>query len=374
MSKYLNPDLSGLESYTPGEQPRDMKYIKLNTNESPYPPSPQVVAAVNSRETELLRLYPDPDAAALKDALAARYGVNGNNIFLSNGSDDILNFAFLAFAGGGRGRKAWFPDISYGFYQVFADLYGIPAVKVPLKDDFSIDPSDYVFGNSPKKTENRDDGGLICIANPNAPTGLTLSLSQIESILKANPGKVVLIDEAYVDFGAESAVPLTGRYDNLLVVQTFSKSRSMAGARLGFAIAASSLIDDLEKIKFSTNPYNINRLTMAAGIAALASDDYFMANCRTIAETREYTKEALEKLGFSVLPSAANFIFAKSDRIEGGRLYTRLKEKGVLIRHFEKERIRDFNRITIGTREEMDAMLEKIKEILEEDENESRRS
>lgn len=365
MSRYLNSGLADLKSYTPGEQPRDMKgmkYIKLNTNESPYPPSPEVLKAVNSGEAELLRLYPDPEATALRDALAARYGVGRENIFLSNGSDDILNFAFLAFAAGGRGRKAWFPDISYGFYQVFADLYGISAVQVPLRDDFTVDPSDYC--GLP------DVGGLICIANPNAPTGLALSPGQIEGIIRANRDKVVLIDEAYVDFGADSVLPLTKKYDNLLAVQTFSKSRSMAGARLGFAAADSQLIGDLEKIKYSTNPYSINRLTMAAGTAALKSDGYFTDNCRRITETRAYTMSELEKLGFSALPSAANFIFAKSDRIDGGRLYARLKEKGVLIRHFEKERIRGYNRITIGSREEMDIMLERIKEIIEEDENE----
>ena len=364
MSRYLNPGLAGLESYTPGEQPRDMKYIKLNTNESPYPPSPEVLSAVNSGEAELLRLYPDPEATVLKDALAARYGVSRENIFLSNGSDDILNFAFLAFAAGGR--KVWFPDISYGFYQVFADLYGINAVQVPLREDFTVDPSDYC--------SLPDVGGLICIANPNAPTGLTLNSGQIEDILKSNMDKVVLIDEAYVDFGADSALPLTKKYDNLLVVQTFSKSRSMAGARLGFAAADSQLIEDLDKIKYSTNPYNINRLTMAAGVAALKSDGYFMDNCRRIMEARAYADSELKKLGFSVIPSAANFIFAKSDRIDGGRLYRELKSKGILIRHFDKERISDYNRITIGTREEMEAMLEKIKEILEEDDNEKCRS
>lgn len=360
MSKYLNASLASLESYTPGEQPTDMKYIKLNTNESPYPPSPEVLAAVNEKEAELLRLYPDPEGSALKQVLADRYNVNKANIFLANGSDEILNFAFLAFAAGGR--KAWFPDISYGFYQVFADLYGISAVKIPLTEDFSVDYKSYCA--------LPDKGGLICIANPNAPTGLVLSLAQIEEILKANPDKVVLIDEAYVDFGADSAVKLTGTYENLLVVQTFSKSRSMAGARLGFSVASSALIEDLEKIKYSTNPYNINRLTMAAAIAALNSDSYFEDNCRRIMETREDTSSELRKLGFSVLPSLANFLFVKSDCIGGEKLYQALKKKGILVRHFEKERICEYNRITIGTREEMETLLAKIQEILKEDENE----
>lgn len=360
MSKYLNAALASLESYTPGEQPTEMKYIKLNTNESPYPPSPEVLAAVNEKEAELLRLYPDPEGSALKQALADIYNVKKSSIFLANGSDEILNFAFLAFAAGGR--KAWFPDVSYGFYQVFANLYGISAVKIPLGEDFSVDYKNYCA--------LPDKGGLICIANPNAPTGLTLSLVQIEEILKANPDKVVLIDEAYVDFGADSAMKLTETYENLLVVQTFSKSRSMAGARLGFSVASSALIEDLEKIKYSTNPYNINRLTMAAAIAALKSDSYFEENCRKIMDTREYTASELRELGFSVLPSLANFLFVKSDFIDGGKLYQTLKAKGILVRHFEKERISQYNRITVGTREEMEALLAKIKEILKEDGNE----
>ena len=358
MSKFMNPALSGLETYTPGEQPQDMKYIKLNTNESPYPPSPQVLAAVNPQEAADLRLYSDPENRALKQSLAARYGVEPENVFLSNGSDDILNFAFLAFAGGeaGTGRKAWFPDITYGFYPVFTDLHHLEAVQIPLKDDFSIDPADYCNLGT--------DGGMICIANPNAPTGLTLSLKQIEGILKANPDKVVLIDEAYVDFGAQSALPLIRQYENLLVVQTFSKSRSMAGARLGFAFAQAALIEDLETIKFSTNPYNINRLTNAAGLAALASDSYFSENCSRIMETRSWTKAALEELGFTVLPSAANFLFARAAGLSGMEVYRQLKAKGILIRHFEKPRIADFNRITIGTREEMETLIDTIREII----------
>lgn len=371
MSKFMNPALSGLEVYTPGEQPQDRKYIKLNTNESPYPPSPEVLAAVNAREAADLRLYSDPESRGLKQALAARYDVEPENVFLSNGSDDILNFAFLAFAAGesgtsssnsngiaAAGRKAWFPDITYGFYPVFADLHRIEAVQIPLKEDFSIDPADYcVLGAG---------GGLISIANPNAPTGLTLTLRQIEDILRANPDKVVLIDEAYVDFGAQSALPLIRQYENLLIVQTFSKSRSMAGARLGFALAQASLIQDLETIKFSTNPYNINRLTSAAGIAALASDTYFEENCEKIMKTRHWTKAALEDLGFTVLPSAANFLFARADNLSGMEVYQQLKARGILIRHFEKTRIRDFNRITIGTRQEMETLIENIKEILKE--------
>ncbi|MBQ7320707.1 MAG: histidinol-phosphate transaminase [Clostridia bacterium] len=353
MSRFLNAAYRDLEAYVPGEQPRDMQYIKLNTNESPYPPAPSVVDAVNRAEVEKLRLYSDPECTVLREKLAALYGVKKENVYLANGSDDILNFAFMALCD--REHGAIFPEISYGFYQVFADLYGIPATRVPLCEDFSIDHREYC---------HRD--GMIVIANPNAPTGMTLSLSQIEEILQTNPDQVVLIDEAYVDFGGQSCVPLIHRYPNLLVVQTFSKSRSMAGARLGFAIADAALIADLELIKYSTNPYNINRLTQIAGAATVDAEEYTRACCREIMATREYTVTELKKLGFRVLPSSANFIFAESDRIEGGELYRQLKARGVLVRHFDKPRISNFNRITIGTRSDMDALLCAVKEILGE--------
>lgn len=351
MSKFLKDRYSTLEAYTPGEQPRDKKYIKLNTNESPFPPSEGVIKAVNEQEVKDLRLYSDPTGMALKTALADLHGVKPENIFLSNGSDDILNFSFMAFTEKG----AMFPEISYGFYSVFAELHGIDFEAVPLKDDFSIDPDDY-----------KGNGRMVVIANPNAPTGLCLSLDEIEKILKANPDSVVVIDEAYVDFGGESAYPLMYKYKNLLVVQTFSKSRSMAGARLGFAIADEELINDLERIKYSTNPYNINRLTMAAGVAAVKDNDYYMDNCQKIIQNREYTTCELNKLGFYVIPSKANFIFAKSDKIGGEELYLKLKDNGILVRHFTKEKIRDFNRITIGSREEMEALIATTKQILEE--------
>ncbi|MBO5912368.1 MAG: histidinol-phosphate transaminase [Clostridia bacterium] len=350
MSKFLKNRYQSLEVYTPGEQPRDKKYIKLNTNESPFPPSDGVIAAVNSQEVKDLRLYSDPTGLALKTALAELHGVTADNIFLSNGSDDILNFSFMAFTEKG----AMFPEISYGFYSVFAELHGIDYITVPLKDDFSIDPADY-----------NGNGKMVVIANPNAPTGLCLSLQEIEKILKANPDSVVVIDEAYVDFGGESCYPLTKEYKNLLVVQTFSKSRSMAGARLGFAIADKELIDDIERIKYSTNPYNINRLTMAAGVAAVYDNDYYMENCKKIIQNREYTTRELETLGFYVIKSKANFIFAKSDKIGGEEFYLKLKENGILVRHFTKDKIKDFNRITIGSREEMEAFVECTKKILE---------
>lgn len=352
MSQFLNGALRRLTPYTPGEQPRNQAYIKLNTNESPYPPSPGVLAALNRAEGENLRLYSDPEAVELREALAARYGVERENVFVANGSDEALSFAFLAYAADGRGVA--FPDISYGFYAVFARLYGIPVRQVPLRADFRLAPEDY---NHLHRT--------IVLANPNAPTGLALSRDEVEGIVRANPDAVVVVDEAYVDFGGESCVPLTQKYPNLLVVQTYSKSRSMAGARLGYAIGDASLIQDLETIKFSTNPFNVNQLTMKAGAAALAEQSYYDENCKKIMETRDYTTRELEKLGFTVLPSKTNFIFAKKPGLAGAALYQGLKERGVLVRYFDKDRIRDYNRITIGTREQMDILLEKVRELLQ---------
>jgi len=351
MSRFLNSRYKNLEAYTPGEQPKDMEYIKLNTNESPYPPSKEVIDAVNKSEVELLKLYPDPEAKKLKVKLATLHGVSDKNIYLANGSDDILNFAFMAFCG--DNKEATFPEISYGFYKVFADLYGVKYNALPLEKDFTIDYKKYFNAN-----------GMVVIANPNAPTGLNLPLDAIEQVVANNPDNVVVIDEAYVDFGGESAYPLTKKYDNLLVVQTFSKSRSMAGARLGFAIASEGIIEDLEKIKYSTNPYNINRLTMVAGEAAVDSNEYYMENCRRICNTRQWTTDELEKLGFEVIPSKANFIFAKYPDFDGAKVYEELKSKGILVRHFTKESICDYNRITIGSEEQMKIFVEKITEIV----------
>lgn len=351
MSIFFNPRLASLEAYTPGEQPQDRSYIKLNTNESPYPPSKGVRKALDNKRIDDLRLYCDPNATLLKEELAKLYNKKPSEIFVSNGSDDILNFAFLAFGADG----ILFPDISYGFYEVFANLYGLPFEKVALKKDFTINTSDYCGQNK-----------MVVIANPNAPTGIALPVKKIEKILEANPNHVVLIDEAYVDFGGESCADLVEKYPNLLCVQTFSKSRSMAGGRLGFAIGNEELIADLEKIKYSTNPYNVNTLTQAAGVAAVRENGYYMRNCRKIIKSRQYTKKELEKLGFLVLPSKANFLFAKTEKLGGEELYLRLKEKGILVRHFQKERIKNYNRITIGSQKEMEAFIDAVKEILGE--------
>ncbi|OLR55448.1 histidinol-phosphate transaminase [Hornefia porci] len=355
MSRYLNQRFRTLDAYTPGEQPKDTVYTKLNTNESPYPPGPETQKAVCGGEAARnLRLYSDPDSVRLKDAIADRYGVGRSNVFVSNGSDDILNFAFMAFAEDG----AVFPDITYGFYPVFGDLHRVDYARIPLREDFTLNPEDY-----------KGRGRMIVIANPNAPTGLEIRQEDIAALCASDPEHVVLIDEAYVDFGGTSAIPLTKEYENLLVVQTFSKSRSLAGARLGYAIASEALIGDLERIKYSTNPYNVNSLTAAAGVAAIGEDDYYSANCLRTMSVREWTISELKKTGFQVLPSIANFVFAKSDRIDGGALYQKLKERKILIRHFDNPRITQYNRITIGTQEEMERLMAAIREILREEES-----
>ena len=351
MSRFLNQQYQSLEAYTPGEQPRDMQYIKLNTNESPYPPAPSVVAAMTGEQVELLRLYSDPTAKALKEKLAALYGVDYENVFVSNGSDEVLNFAFMAF--GGKGVA--FPDISYGFYEVYGDLYGIQYEKIPLKADFSVDYRDYC-----------GKGEMVVIANPNAPTGMTVSVDQIEAIVRSNPDSLVLIDEAYVDFGGESCLPLIKTYDNLLVTRTFSKSRCLAGGRLGYAFASPAIIADLEKIKFSTNPYNINRLTLLLGEATVDAEPYYQEKCGQIIKTRGWTTEKLKELGFEVLPSSSNFLFAKTDKTDGEALYLELKKRGILVRHFTNPRICQYNRITIGTPEQMAKFIETVKKILED--------
>ena len=352
MSRFFSQKFDSLTPYVPGEQPKDMKYIKLNTNESPYPPSPAVLEAV-SDEVNKLQLYSDPECTLLRSKAAEVFGISPERIIMTNGSDEVLNFAFMAFSD--EKHPIAFADITYGFYSVFAEINRIPYEIIPLKDDFSIDTRDYVGINK-----------NIVIANPNAPTGLALSLSEIEEIVSSNKNNVVIIDEAYVDFGAESAIALTEKYDNLLVTGTFSKSRSMAGARLGFGIGNEMLIRDLNTIKYSTNPYNVNRMTAAAGYAALCENDYYLENCKRIIKTREYLTSALISLGFECTDSKTNFVFVKHPAIDGERLYLSLKERGILVRHFNLEKISQFNRITVGTRAEADSLLNAIKEILEE--------
>lgn len=352
MSKFFSAKYAALTPYVPGEQPKDAQYIKLNTNESPFAPPKSVVDAA-AAEAGKLQLYSDPECALLTEKAAPVWGVKREQILMTNGSDEALNFAFMAFCD--ETHPIVFADITYGFYSVFAALNGIPYQTLPLKEDFSIDHKEYL-----------GIGKNIVIANPNAPTGLALTRSQIEEIVKSNPENVVIVDEAYVDFGGESCVPLIDRYDNLLITQTFSKSRSLAGARLGVAIGNEKLIADLNTVKYSTNPYNVNRMTAAAGYAALCEQTWFEENCAEIIRVRSYVKTELEALGFRVLDSKTNFLFAKSDKIGGAELYRRLKQKGILVRQFNVERICDFVRITIGTKGQMDVFLEKVKEILRE--------
>lgn len=352
MSRFLRQQFASLTPYTPGEQPRDQRYVKLNTNESPFPPSPGVLQAV-AEESARLNLYCDPECTLLRQVAAELYGVQPKNVLPVNGSDEALYFTFLAF--GDDAHPFAYPEISYGFYPVFSRLTHVPAREIPLKSGFTVDYKDYL--------------GIkehIVIANPNAPTGVCLSVGEIEQIVRANPDRVVVIDEAYIDFGGESCVPLVRRYDNLLVIQTFSKSRSLAGARLGFAVGSEELIRDLNTIKYSVNPYNVNRMTQAAGVAAIQNGAYYSANAQTIIRTRERTAKALEQLGFTVLPSKANFLFAASAAVDGETLYRELKARGVLVRHFTKPSIQNYCRITIGTDEQMDILLSRIQEILSE--------
>lgn len=351
MSRFLSERFAQLKAYVPGEQPQNKSYIKLNTNESPYPPAPQVVEALNTKEINDLRLYSDPECKLLRIALADYYKVDFENIMVGNGSDEILSFAFMAFCDVNTGVS--YPYVSYGFYPVFAELYGIAKIEIPLRGDFSINAVDYF-----------NAGTTIVIANPNAPTGVCLSLADIESIVKANPNNVVVIDEAYIDFGGESCIPLTAKYDNLLVVQTYSKSRSLAGARLGYAVGNRELIADLEKLRYSTNPYNVNRLTLLAGRAAIEGQAYYDNNNNGIIRNREHTSAKLNEMSFTLTDSKANFIFASHPMLTGKQLYQGLRERGILVRHFDKPKIADYVRITVGTKDQMDSLLISLKEML----------
>ena len=353
MSRFFSGRYLSLEPYTPGEQPKDRRFIKLNTNESPFPPAENGAGAI-AAEYEKLMLYPDPTASGLKELFAEVYQTETKNIAFSNGSDDLLNFSFMAFCDDETG--AAFPDITYGFYKVFAELNHIDHMEIPLKENLTLDPDDY------KKL-----GRTCFIANPNAPTGIALTPRRIEELVKADPDHVVIVDEAYVDFGAESCIPLTKKYDNILVIGTFSKSRSFAGARFGYAVGNEELIKDLNTLIYSTNPYNVNRLTMAAAAAVLKDGEYTRANCRKVMENRAFTVSELRRLGFTVTESLANFVFARSPEISGEDLYLKLKERGILVRHFSAERIKDYNRITIGSMEDMQALIAAVSRILSEE-------
>lgn len=343
--------LGRLRPYVPGEQPQDRKYIKLNTNENPYPPSPLVSECIRQFEVERLRLYPDPLFARLRERIAAKYGVGKEMVFVCNGSDEGLSFAFCAFFDGKRGPLL-FPEFTYSFYPVYCDFYGIEHKRTPLKEDFSVDLDAFL---------QEDPSCGIIFANPNAPTGIGLPLREISRFIEHCPkDRVVLIDEAYVDFGGESALPLIREYENLLIMRTFSKSMSLAGQRLGFTLGSSMLTNALFTVKDSFNSYTIDALSLAIGEAALSSEGYYRSTTEKIISTRERLSSALAELGWQVLPSKANFVFAGKRGISGKDIYLALKQRDILVRYFDVEGIRDFVRITVGTQDQMDQLLAEL--------------
>lgn len=350
---YLSKRYKEMEPYVPGEQLHDKKYIKLNTNEAAYPPSLKARAVLTENVISSLNLYNDPDNKLIVDALAKFYRVDPEQVFVGNGSDEVLAFCFLAFID--QESPVCFPDITYGYYRSYAKSFGLSWREIPLREDFTIDVGDYL-----------NCGGSIIIANPNAPTGIALSNDEIEKILRNNQDHVVIIDEAYVDYGSESAIELLGKYPNLIVVQTFSKSRNLAGARIGYAVSSPEIIADINNVKFSFSPYNVNSLALLAGAEAVNDADYFFECNRKIISTRERTKKELLNLGFSAFESAANFLFVSSNKIGGADYYRKLREEGILTRHYSNPRIENFVRITIGTDEQMDEVIRVTKKILAE--------
>ena len=347
MSKFWSPFVKDLVPYVPGEQPKLAKLVKLNTNENPYGPSPKAIAAMQAEVNDNLRLYPDPNSDRLKQAVADYYGVQTAQVFVGNGSDEVLAHAFHGLFQ--HGQPLLFPDISYSFYPVYCGLYGIDFVQVPLDEQFQIRVEDYV----------RPNGGII-FPNPNAPTGCGLALEAIERLLKANPDTVVLVDEAYIDFGGETAISLVDKYPNLLVSQTLSKSRSLAGLRVGIAVGHPDLIEALERIKNSFNSYPLDRMAIAGAAAAFEDQAYFEQTCQRVIDSREAVVAGLEQLGFEVLPSQANFVFARHPDKDAATLAAGLREQGVIVRHFKQQRIAQFLRITIGTSEQNQALLDAL--------------
>lgn len=351
MSKYWSKLVAQLEPYIPGEQPQDQQYIKLNTNENPYPPSPNVLAALKESIDDTLKLYPDPNSTQLKQAIADYYDVTIEEVFVGNGSDEVLAIAFQAFFK--NQKPLLFPDISYSFYEVYCRLYEIKPERIPLAKDLSIDLNQY----------SSENGGVI-FPNPNAPTGRALSSIAIQQFIDKNTETVVVVDEAYVDFGAESVISLTKKYPNLLSIQTFSKSRSLAGSRIGFAIGNKDLIEGLERVKNSYNSYTLDKLALIAGTVAIKDVSYFQQTVDTIVKTREKTNQQLQALGFNVIPSQTNFLFAQHKSLNAETLYLKLKARGLLVRHFKRDRIDNYLRITIGTEKEMQTFLQQLKEII----------
>jgi len=352
MSRYWSNIIRELKPYVPGEQPKEDGFIKLNTNENPYPPSPKVIEAIVKTADASLRRYPDPNCEALKHAIARYYAVNNENVFVGNGSDEVLALSFIGFFK--QSQPILFPDISYSFYEVYCRLFEIQSIRVPLTMDLDISLLDYA----------RPNGGII-FPNPNAPTGKLLSVDQIETLLKQNDQSVVIVDEAYIDFGGRSAIQLIEGYANLLVVQTFSKSRSLAGLRVGAAIGSEKLVEGLERAKNSFNSYPLDRLAIAGAIEAIQDEAYFRSTCKKIMNTREWTVAALSEMGFSVVPSMANFVFVKPSGIHASDLYARLKDENVLVRYFNKPRIDAYLRVTIGTDSDMQIFIKKTAQVIE---------
>lgn len=351
MKKYWSSRIQNLVPYTPGEQPKDRKFIKLNTNENPYPPSPKALEAIHKETGESLRLYSDPEGVALRKALSKAYGISEKQIFVGNGSDEVLAFAFQAYFG--VGDTIVFPDITYSFYPVYAEMFGINCEIVPLNDDFTM-PIDKLIGNN---------NGVV-ITNPNAPTGIEMSQQDLRRVLEGNPDVVVIVDEAYVDFGGTSALPLLEEYPNLLVVQTMSKSRSLAGLRVGYAFGSENLIQAINCVKNSINSYTLDRLAIVGGAAAVGDQEYFEKTCSMVMETRERTVQRLKELGFQVLPSKSNFIFISHEFVPAKKLFAQLREEGILVRYFDKPRINNFLRVSIGTEEDMATFCDVMEKLV----------
>ncbi|WP_233235243.1 histidinol-phosphate transaminase [Bordetella sp. LUAb4] len=363
MSRFWSPVVAGLSPYVPGEQPKLRNLVKLNTNENPYGPSPKVLDAIRAACDDSLRLYPDPGADQLRQAIGRRYGVEPGQVFVGNGSDEVLALAFQALLN--HDAPLRFPDITYSFYPVYCGLYRISHETVPLTEDFRIDPADYVPAAVQAGVPTAGKGaGPIILPNPNAPTGRPLALDEIERIVAANPDVVVVVDEAYIDFGGDSAVPLVARHDNLLVVQTLSKSRSLAGLRVGYAIGSAALIDGLDRVKNSFNSYPIDRLAAAGAVAAIEDEDYFQQTCAAVVRTRDALTADLHAFGFQVLPSAANFVFARHPAHDAAQLAAALREQGIIVRHFRHPRIDQFLRISVGTDAECHSLVQALKGIL----------
>ncbi len=351
MSKFWSQRTHELKPYTPGEQPQDTQYIKLNTNENPYPPSPLALEAMQQAVSNDLRLYSDPNANKLKQAIADYYQVDISNVFVGNSSDEVLAHSFAGLLN--HNKPLLYPDISYSFYPSYINLFGIYAKSIPLDDQLGINFADY-----------QQENGSIVFPNPNAPTGIAVAVAEIEQLAQQHPDSVILIDEAYVDFGAQTAIPLTQKYNNIIVVQTFSKSRSLAGLRVGFAIAPAELVNGLERVKNSFNSYPLDRIAIEGTTASIQDKAYFEQTCKKIISTRETTEKALQTLGFNTLPSSSNFIFASNDKIPAEAIYLALKQQGILVRYFNTPRIDNYLRITIGTDDEMTKLIKKLSKII----------